>query len=76
LADGGNADTRTWACLQPVHIHAARDHLVMLDPAQLRLEAGDADALRAAIAPLVDEMGITLDATHAARWYVADSPFG
>lgn len=21
-------------------------------------------------------MGITLDATHAARWYVADSPFG
>lgn len=76
LADGGVADTRTWACLQPVHIHAARDHLVMLDPAQLRLEAADAEALRAAIAPLLADMRVTLDAPNAARWYIADAPFG
>jgi len=75
LADGGSADTRTWACLQPVHIHAARDHLVMLDPAQLRLEAADAAALRAAIAPLLADMQLTLEAPQAARWYVADAPF-
>ncbi|MFG9976671.1 hypothetical protein ACG3QR_33480, partial [Pseudomonas aeruginosa] len=61
LADGSTADTRIWACLQPVHIHAARDHLVMLDPAQLRLEAADADALRAAIAPLLADMHLHLD---------------
>lgn len=76
LADGSTADTRTWACLQPVHIHAARDHLVMLDPAQLRLEATDADALRAAIALLLADMNLTLDAPHAARWYIAGVPFG
>ena len=76
LADGSTADTRTWACLQPVHIHAARDHLVMLDPAQLRLEAADADALRAAIAPLLADMHLHLDAPQAARWYLPDAPFG
>lgn len=76
LSDGAAADTRTWACLQPIHIHAARDHLVMLDPAHLRLEAEDAEALRQAIAPLIAESGLTLDAPHPARWYLADAPFG
>ncbi|MGC0079314.1 hypothetical protein ACPPTL_21550, partial [Ralstonia pseudosolanacearum] len=76
LADGAAADTRTWACLQPIHIHAARDHLVMLDPGRLRLEADDAEALHQAIAPLIAESGLTLEAPHPARWYLADAPFG
>lgn len=71
-ADG----SRGWACLQPVHIHAARDHLVLMHPDQLDLRADEADALRAAVADLLAEAGIALDAPHPARWYVAEDTFG
>lgn len=75
-ADGTDASETGWACLQPVHIHAARDHLVLMHPDQLDLRADEADALRAAIADLLDEAGIRLDAPHAARWYVPEGVFG
>ncbi len=65
-----------WACLQPVHIHAARDHLVLMHPDQLDIRADEADALRAAIADLLAESGIRLDAPHPARWYVPADTFG
>ncbi|CAG2153590.1 hypothetical protein LMG19282_04433 [Cupriavidus campinensis] len=65
-----------WACLQPVHIHAARDHLVLMHPDQLEIRADEAAALRAAIDDLLRESGIALDAPHPARWYVADDVFG
>ncbi|KAI3590186.1 Regulatory protein, RpfE type [Cupriavidus sp. U2] len=70
-----DADTG-WACLQPVHIHAARDHLVLMHPDQLDIRADEADALRAAIAELLDETGIRLEAPQPARWYVPDGIFG
>jgi len=65
-----------WACLQPVHIHAARDHLVLMHPDQLEIRDDEAHALHAAIADLLDEAGIALDAPHPARWYVPDGTFG
>lgn len=65
-----------WACLQPVHIHAARDHLVLMHPDQLKIRPDEAAALRAAIDGLLRESGITLDAPHPARWYVPDDVFG
>lgn len=65
-----------WACLQPVHIHAARDHLVLMHPDQLGMRADEADALRGAVADLLDEAGIRLDAPHPARWYVPADVFG
>lgn len=65
-----------WACLQPVHIHAARDHLVLMHPDQLEIRPDEAAALRAAIDDLFRESGIALDAPHPARWYVADDVFG
>jgi hypothetical protein len=63
-----------WACLQPVHIHAARDHLVLMHPDQLDIRADEAAALRAAIAGLLDEAGIRSippprPLVHA-RWHV------
>ncbi|TWG82097.1 hypothetical protein L602_003900000240 [Cupriavidus gilardii J11] len=78
-AQANSPDSATpvgWACLQPVHIHAARDHLVLMDPARLDVSAAEADALRAAIEPLLTDSGIVLDAPHPARWYVPDSVFG
>lgn len=80
--DGGHAElvapvpAAGWACLQPVHIHAARDHLVLMDPAQLAVSPAEADALRAAIEPLLTDSGIVLDAPHPSRWYVPDTVFG
>jgi len=65
-----------WACLQPVHIHAARDHLVLMHPDQLDIRDDEARALHAAIADLLGEAGIALEAPHPARWYVPDGTFG
>ncbi|MGY8525111.1 hypothetical protein [Paracidovorax citrulli] len=69
-------DGRAWTCLQPVHLHAARDHLVLGDPAHLEIRADEAEALHAAIAPLLDESGIALEMPHPGRWYLPESAFG
>lgn len=69
-------DDRRWVCLQPVHIHAARDHLVLMDPALLTLEPAESAALREAIAPLLNDSGIALDAPHPGRWYLPEAVFG
>lgn len=65
-----------WACLQPVHIHAARDHLVLVHPDQLDLRADEATALRAAIDELLTESGIALETPTPARWYLPEATFG
>ncbi|MGO4302641.1 hypothetical protein [Cupriavidus sp. RAF12] len=76
-AGGGAAiDEPAWACLQPVHIHAARDHLVLMHPDQLEIRPDEAAALRAAIGDLLSESGILLDTPHPARWYVPEATFG
>lgn len=65
-----------WACLQPVHIHAARDHLVMVDPAALDIRTDEADSLYAAIEPLLVEYGLKVERSLPAYWFLADQPFG
>ncbi|WP_354678197.1 hypothetical protein [Cupriavidus plantarum] len=65
-----------WACLQPVHIHAARDHLVLVHPEQLDLRPDEATALRAAIDELLAEAGIALETPAPARWYLPEATFG
>ncbi|MBY4898721.1 hypothetical protein [Cupriavidus sp. AU9028] len=70
------SDGRAWTCLEPVHLHAARDHLVLGDPAQLRIRADEAQALHAAIAPLLDETGIPLEMPLPERWYLPEAVFG
>jgi hypothetical protein len=75
-AAGAIEPAGAWACLQPVHIHAARDHLVLMHPDQLAIRADEAAALRAAIDDLLAEAGIPLDAPHPARWYVPEGVFG
>lgn len=72
----GADDGQAWACLQPVHIHAARDHLVLMNPAQLGLREEEAAALRAAVAGLLQESGIMLEAPAPARWYIPEAVFG
>ena len=56
--------------LQPVHLHIARDHLVLTDPALLHITPEEGAALCASIAPLFAELHWQLHATQPARWYV------
>jgi hypothetical protein len=72
LADGGTPGDAVWACVQPVHVRIAHDHLVLIDPASLDLSEDDAATLFAAAKPLVEELGVrragTCRATRSARW--------
>lgn len=75
LADGGDPGERLWFCAQPVHIHIARDHLVLTDPADLELADGDAAVLRDAAAPLLADAGMAFAAPTPTRWYLSAAAF-
>src|SRR5690606_10769345 len=57
-----------WFVLQPVHIHIARDHLVLTDPRQLQLEESHSCTLFDIARPLFEEVGKTLLWVDAATW--------
>ncbi|HEV3428782.1 MAG TPA: regulator [Paraburkholderia sp.] len=76
LADGGTPGDATWACIQPVHVRIAHDHLVLIDPASLELTDADAAALFAVAKPLIEELGIRVEAPTPQRWYLSSDQFG
>jgi len=76
LADGGTPGTATWACIEPVHIQIARDHLVLIDPDALALQPDEAARLLAEARPLVEELGLTLAAPNPLRWYISGAAMG
>ncbi len=46
LAQAKAEPTKPWACAELVHIHAARDHLVLTDPTDLNILPEEEEALR------------------------------
>ncbi|MEC5217810.1 hypothetical protein RCH09_002773 [Actimicrobium sp. GrIS 1.19] len=63
-----------WFMLHPVHIHIARDHLVLTDRRRLALSEVDARALFTLAAPLFEEIGQELVYGDADHWFLrADS---
>jgi hypothetical protein len=70
--DGGHPGTAGWAVLQPVHIHAARDHLILHDPNELALTDVEASALLAAAKPVLDDLSSRFLMPHPQHWYVGD----
>lgn len=58
----------TWFALQPVHIHIARDHLVLTDPRQLQLTETESHQLFEIAKPLFDEDGRDLRFCNAGTW--------
>ncbi|NLP64394.1 hypothetical protein [Paraburkholderia sacchari] len=76
LADGGAPGDATWACIQPVHVRIAHDHLVLIDPASLELADADAAALYAVARPLIEELGVRVEAPTPQRWYLSSDQFG
>ena len=67
---GMPAATGLWFLLQPVHLHVARDHLVLTDPWALQAGDEEARALFDAIAPLVREAGHELALGDARHWFL------
>ncbi|HEY3596739.1 MAG TPA: regulator [Paraburkholderia sp.] len=76
LADGGAPGSAVWACVEPVHVRIAHDHLVLIDPASLELSNADAAALLSVARPLIEELGVRIEAPHPARWYLSSDVFG
>ncbi|CAM2159315.1 regulator [Paraburkholderia tropica] len=76
LADGGTPGDATWACIQPVHVRIAHDHLVLIDPASLELTDADAATLYAIARPLIEELGVRIEAPTPQRWYLSSDQFG
>ncbi|MFM0752682.1 regulator [Paraburkholderia strydomiana] len=75
-ADGGEPGDATWACVQPVHVRIAHDHLVLIDPASLDLSDNEATALLEVARPLIEELGVRIEAPKPARWYLSGDGFG
>jgi len=67
---GLQADEGTWFALQPVHIHVARDHLVLTDPQQLSISENEAQALYAVAHDLFGETGKPLLYGNTNIWFV------
>jgi len=76
LADGGAPGDATWACVQPVHVRIAHDHLVLIDPSSIDLSDADAATLFAVAKPLIDELGVRVAAPTPRRWYLSSDAFG
>jgi hypothetical protein len=76
LADGGTPGNAVWACVEPVHVRIAHDHLVLVDPATLALTDDEAATLLAIARPLVEEAGVRIEAPTPARWYLSGEALG
>lgn len=59
-----------WFTLSPVHIHVARDHLVMTDPLRLHISEAESRALFAAAESLCTELGHTLIYGDQQTWFL------
>lgn len=76
LADGGTPGGDEWACIEPVHVRIAHDHLVLIDPSALDLTDHDATQLLAVAKPLIEELGVRVEAPCPRRWYLTGEVLG
>jgi hypothetical protein len=66
----------TWFMLHPVHLHIARDHLVLTDQRQLELADAAARALFESARELFEESGRSLLYGDACNWFVRADDWG
>ncbi|MET3116811.1 hypothetical protein AAKU64_001022 [Undibacterium sp. GrIS 1.8] len=70
MATDVTGTTAVWFTLQPVHIHIARDHLVLTDQRRLTLTEPESRALFAEAKIICDELGKTLVYGDALHWFL------
>ena len=59
-----------------MHVRIARDHLVLIDPATLGVDEHEARTLFDVAKPLIEDLGLTIQAPQPVRWYVAGPNLG
>lgn len=59
-----------WFTLSPVHIHIARDHMVMTDPRRLDISTEESRAIFEAAKEICEELGKTLVYGDAKTWFL------
>jgi len=65
-----------FACIQPVHLHATRDHLVLMHPDHIPLSAAESAALLAEAQPLLqDEFKTDVIAADTYHWFINPAHF-
>lgn len=67
---GLEADGSYWFIVQPVHIHVARDHLVLTDLRQLGLSEQESQYLFDSARPLFEQAGTTPLYANAETWFL------
>ena len=74
---GGNIDPHSvFACIQPIHLHATRDHLVLMHPDHIPLTAAESAALLAEAKPLLqDEFKADVIAADPQHWFINPAHF-
>lgn len=69
--DGLATGDEAWALLTPAHWQLGRDHVSLLDPAELDLDAAESRALFDAVEDLFASEGFAVAWGAAGRWYAA-----
>lgn len=69
-ARGMQPEAGTWFIVNPVHIEIARTHLMMGDPARVRLDERESRALFDTALPFFEEAGHALRYGDAATWFM------
>ena len=74
---GGAIDPNTvFACIQPVHLHATRDHLVLMHPDHIPLTADESAALLEEAKPLLqDEFKAEIIVADPHHWFINPTHF-
>ena len=74
---GGTIDPNTvFACIQPIHLHATRDHLVLMHPDHIPLTADESAALLEEAKPLFqDEFKAEIIAADPCHWFIKPAHF-
>lgn len=70
-----DAGSAAWAFITPCQWQVGADHVTLIDPALLRLDAADSRALLAIVAPWFAEDGITLTYDQPTRWLARGAVF-
>ncbi|MCW5622460.1 MAG: hypothetical protein KIS79_15235 [Burkholderiales bacterium] len=70
LGEGMDPGQTCWLHADPVHLHAQRAELILVDPVRLQIESAESMALIAALNAYFVQEGLLFHAASPARWYV------
>lgn len=69
--DGVDVGDAPWATLTPAHWHLGRDHVTLLDPAELQLDESESKAILDSVRELFESEGFRIEWGAAGRWHAS-----